>query len=862
MLRHINNSILTLLAASMLALQLPTAVLAMDSVTVSASGGGTPAIGDALIAEATNLSGEAAYQWYADDVAVSGAVNSEFTPTYEQFGKKIKCKVTDNGGEKYSNEVSLVSDFDEYKDTSWGSMATVPIGTEPLGKGNSDWNFEMKNTYGKKLSYTLLDVKNDKKSKYYVLANDYYGIMGNETTLATNVYNPELSGSVAYKINNSLSGKQGKEFDLPNAIVDAIDNDHVWVTEKDKAITAPYTVKAGVTVPAIWEINKYISKIKLDVRKTAEIPGKLPMWFRTSYNAKNAHGLSVDPDGNGVVTEDLVIFSTYLNNYYFKLVSIGVSNGTGYIRPQFFLNEDFFKYAKVDLSTAGKEVLAEISKVSYKDLSNLYADDDIETYLPTVEGAGQGFSVKVKTADGGDPIVGNTIVADVKNAQDTVYFQWYADGEPIEGANSETFPITYNQLDKVITCTITYGDVVKKSDEFKVTSVFDKHKNLTWDNYVAITLGEKETGHGDPDWEFQMKNAFGKTLSFSLLDVANNKNSKFYILANDYYGLTTNYTIPNPEIVDAVYNPEMEGTMGYAVNNNLQKKDGSENTLPLEMVEAIDTEHIWITEKDSTGYITAPFTVKAGVTVPAIWEMREYIDRIKVDIRKSTEIGNKNTAWLRTALKYNHYQSVNIDPDGDGDATEDLIMLSGQTNNYYFKVAPIHITNAGNTGYIRPQFFLNEDFFLNVKLDLATTGKKVIETLGKEYTREQLLNVYTEDELESAGLGTNYDLSTVWKSGDASITSLDGVTTLSAELSLENKLSKDKNCIVIMALYDESGEIVKMKGTSVTMKANEITAVPKMTIDGLTDVTDDFQAQIYVLDNLYDMKLMSGVDSI
>ena len=217
-------------------------------------------------------------------------------------------------------------------------------------------------------------------------------------------------------------------------------------------------------------------------------------------------------------------------------------------------------------------------------------------------------------------------------------------------------------------------------------------------------------------------------------------------------------------------------------------------------------------------------------------------------------------AWLRSPLKHNHYLAVGVNPSGDGNKYEDLVLLSGTTGNYYFKVNGLHISNS--RGYLRPQFFLSEDFFLNAKIDLTKAGKGIIETLKEEYTREELLSVYTEAELEAAGFGTNYEMEVVWKSGSSEIQSLNGVENLSAQISLTNTLSEDKKCIVIVSLYDENGKVVKMSAKDVTMSKGSITDVPLMTLSVLSGVTDEYKAHVYVWDNLFDMNSLTVLEEI
>jgi len=492
----LRKKIISICMVMALALQVSPVIFAADEVSVTTTNGGDAAVGNTLKAEVKGALGDVSYQWYAGDTAIDGATSQEFVPTYAEFGKDIKCVVSDDSGEKESGTVTLISAFDSHKDTTWNLMGSVKIGDEETGNGDASWDFSMKNDYGPQLSFTILDIQNNKESKYYVLANDYYKLHKN-TASENTVYNPEVEGSFAYAVNNEFSGKKDAEFDLPDEIVDYIDENHVWITEKDKAgkIANPYTVKAGITVPAIWELREYIDRIKVDIRKPGEVTAKNAMWLRTAYNDKNYHGINSNAD--------MVLYSDS-NKYHFKLSMMGITSGNGYIRPQFFLDEDFFKKAKIDLSTAGANVLKEISKYSYKELSEIYTDSDIALYLPDVEGAGKKITVIINTTDKKAAAVGNTVSATVKNAQGNVLYQWYADGEPIDGETSDTLILTYDYFEKEIFCIANDGVSESTSNVLNVVSDFDKHKDTSWANLVAVTLGTTKVGFGNKDWEFNL----------------------------------------------------------------------------------------------------------------------------------------------------------------------------------------------------------------------------------------------------------------------------------------------------------------------------------------------------------------------
>ena len=174
--------------------------------------------------------------------------------------------------------------FDANK--SWKNKALVPYGTSG-GLGDAARNFTMTNEYGKELSYTLVETCEDEESKYWILANDRYGakaVGGNV------IYDPTQEDTIAKYVNEAFVQETAWQWNLPEAMINAIDYDHVWYTEKayeGTLIPEAYTVTAGVVIPAVWELEAYGDRVMIDFLPAYDAN----YMFRTPFNDGYYHAI-------------------------------------------------------------------------------------------------------------------------------------------------------------------------------------------------------------------------------------------------------------------------------------------------------------------------------------------------------------------------------------------------------------------------------------------------------------------------------------------------------------------------------------------------------------------------------------------
>lgn len=215
--------------------------------------------------------------------------------------------------------------------------------------------------------FVLLDVTDDKKSKYFVFAKGMFANRSFDSS-NSNVFDPTSPASVAYFLNHDFVeyGIQDsftkREYKLPQCVLDHIDFNHEWLTEEG-AWSGEYKVKCGVALLSAAEITKYGSKIGysdgLDALTTAVGGGN--WWLRTSApNSLEAQRVNSSGRTLGWTPSDPGIM----------------------IRPAFWLDSDFFADVAIDLKNAGKNVKA-VFKENYSigELKKIYAAADIYDYL-------------------------------------------------------------------------------------------------------------------------------------------------------------------------------------------------------------------------------------------------------------------------------------------------------------------------------------------------------------------------------------------------------------------------------------------------------------------------------------------------
>lgn len=196
----------------------------------------------------------------------------------------------------------------------------------------------------------------------------------------------------------------------------------------------------------------------------------------------------------------------------------------------------------------------------------------------------------------------------------------------------------------------------------------------------------------------------GSDKEFILLDDANG----FYVMAKDHYGKRAF----DPDGTQK-FNPDDANNIAYWLNHDfIEKGNGVGNKLPDEMIQYIIPDRTWFTEGGiPQGDCPKDYTVTTGIALMSQLEWKQYsgifgvIDNIGV-----------YGWWLRTARgKNGTLNSVLCSMTTAERTGETFGQISSNANDYY----------------VRPVFYLQDNFFKEVRLDKI--GSNVGKTLAKHF---------------------------------------------------------------------------------------------------------------------------------
>lgn len=311
---------------------------------------------------------------------------------------------------------------------------------------------------------------------------------------------------------------------------------------------------------------------------------------------------------------------------------------------------------------------------------------------------------------------------------------------------------------------------------------------------LAVTISAIK--YSDDDYIFRIK---GSNQEFILLDEGTKSDSKFLVMAKGYYGKVVYHAGGGSK-----FDPENPQSMAYFLNNDFLKF-GNRSTftlkyykLPQQMIEHIDMEHIWECEHGKTGSeADDEYTIKCGVVIPSQTELLKYADKIGWDDDFTSRENDASIPAWGVRSTFNHGELMAVRPN----TNMDKLTSYGYT------------TNAIG---IRPIFWIDSDFFKEVRLDLPNTGKKVFDLFKYHYTIDELINVYSLQECyDYLGYGSPLDIS------------IDENNLI----SIKNNRSEDIHGLMLTIFYDEGHYPIKQTYEPVYIKADSRVTVEKSATD-------------------------------
>ena len=227
----------------------------------------------------------------------------------------------------------------------------------------------------------------------------------------------------------------------------------------------------------------------------------------------------------------------------------------------------------------------------------------------------------------------------------------------------------------------------------------------------------------------------GTTYHYQVLDEITGADGKkqYYIYCNDIYGKN-----PATDAANSAFDPEVETNVAYWLNNAFLNGTAGSSYVALDtVIKDYIQDHDWIVESngklDTEKYGSKDYSVNCKIALLSISEYAKYADKIGYG---PYDGGSLSSAGLHMYLR----------SPSDSKNIRTLYAANGCTAS----------TGTSNTNArIRPCFYVSEDYFKNVKLDLANMGsevKKIVSELGADIytdTEDKLalkgISVYTED---------------------------------------------------------------------------------------------------------------------
>ena len=771
---------MSIITAAALLLSIPAAIGAEESVGIAAVSGLNLLNSDNLAIE--TLVGETLkptvkgteVKWYiggeevTDETKLDG---NNLIVTFEERGKSIKCSVDGAVSAEINVGKANLSDL-----RSLGSAQQDLIGDGKITKTAAADTFKAD---GKLI--TLLDTYNNSKSTFIGLFNPGANrLFDTDETRYYNYYNPERETNIAYFLNTDTT-----KVTLSANVRKHINMSWPWLTEPayageahDAENGADYTKRAGIVLPALWEIVKYKTTAGYQDYRTDSVE-----MFRTAAcnDVKNVATMNIS-------TGNIYAAST---------------QGARWYRAEFTLDRDFFLDTNVTLSDIGANVWAKLAKIySYPELLERFDEETLAANgITPSEGA---FSVKaVSGLDLTNPenlaidkIVGETLSAE--RSGETV---WYVGGKAVTDSaklDGDNFIVTYEENGKYVTAA--------------VDGVLGK-----W-----VKIGASELEHAAPSAETlwpQNETAddnsfFVQGKRFALLDTYNNSKSTFLVIsansAKAYSYTRTSDLSGNAKYATSIYTPDdiyggERYSLGYVVDK-VMKNDSS--AIPSAISGHINNGWKWITEPGSNKtadlkekYGLLPYTVSAGMVVPAKWEYEKY-----KNIIGRQDLHADSYEWTRSSHMDNYMLTFRTASD---------------SNNFHYAY-----TGGGSVCWARPMFTLDRSFFLSE--NVTGIGANVYAKLARIYSLSEMVNAgYDRAEMIEKGF-SDYSMTV---SGSGTLTPGESYT---AAITVKNNTQSDISGVVAAVVYGENGAMLAMsKLDNVTVAKRAQTNAGSITFDSV-----------------------------
>ncbi|MEG1880104.1 MAG: hypothetical protein RR145_02165 [Oscillospiraceae bacterium] len=341
---------------------------------------------------------------------------------------------------------------------------------------------------------------------------------------------------------------------------------------------------------------------------------------------------------------------------------------------------------------------------------------------------------------------------------------------PIPGAENFKFTVNAECANKWLKVEITSNtDEVIASAPRKIGEIWGKQPQINGNDDKLTTVNKKTP----PEYLFTVDGQ-----EFILLDATESDDGRFLVYAKNVMGVRK-FNVNGGQTFDEM--------AGYLNNEFLTKGSSTGQKLPTPIIENIFYDNTWKIE-EKMWEDTTERGVKGGVALLSAHELKQYCSKIGLYEDQG------KAYWLRTPLG----------PPGDGNH---VLCTSSDEPNTGLVFTQNSMTEQG----IRPIFYLNKNFFANVKIDTATMGSDVAKTIRENYTKRDLMKLYTLQELEETfGFGDNYEITAAEFLGQngTPLTALNQ-PNVTAKVNIQNSY-ENAEYVVLVAVYNNKNQLVNL----------------------------------------------------
>ncbi len=294
----------------------------------------------------------------------------------------------------------------------------------------------------------------------------------------------------------------------------------------------------------------------------------------------------------------------------------------------------------------------------------------------------------------------------------------------------------------------------------------------------------------------------GDSRLFILLDVTDDEDSKFFILTKDYYAKRPF----DPSV--SLFDPTNGLNLGGWLNGSFLKygslmDSGEVYKFPQGVVDHINKKHIWITDGE---YAPTAELGTYGVGLMSQEEMLRYKEKFGVDDGLTTSTLFRTIAgwWMRSQGDTTSDEKVTFRVDlGDG----------GRIDAWW--------VGGDNEIATRPCFYLDRDFFREVRIDTNTMGSAVKAAIKKNYVKDELIGAYTQEEVQDLfgyKADINISVKDMTDSNGKTIKNLLEADKITTTVSAKSFLEGENEVILMQILYGEDNCPITFVSKNVKLK--------------------------------------------